>query len=45
MQDSLVFEILPSLRGEFYSIDPFTGYVSLARSLIGTTQSFDLVST
>ncbi|KAK7482291.1 hypothetical protein BaRGS_00026419 [Batillaria attramentaria] len=39
--DVLLFEIIGGLRREYYDISPRTGYVSLARSLIGTTHSED----
>ncbi|XP_070182145.1 protocadherin Fat 1-like [Littorina saxatilis] len=42
--DSVQFRTTSSVRGDYYSIDPFTGYVSLARSLLNTTHNADLLN-
>lgn len=42
-QDSLLFSILPSIRSDYYYINPFSGHVSLIHSLLGTNYTSDLV--
>ncbi|XP_070182189.1 protocadherin Fat 4-like [Littorina saxatilis] len=44
IKDPVQFNTMSSVRGDYYSIDPFTGYVSLARSLLNTTHNADLLN-
>ncbi|PVD37419.1 hypothetical protein C0Q70_00009 [Pomacea canaliculata] len=42
--DSLLFSILPSIRSDYYYINPFSGHVSLIHSLLGTNYTSDLLN-